>query len=239
MAGRPLERATQPNYGFIVKRESMTTRFLLVLALVTGMVPMTMAVTTGGASPREEGDRESASGAIQALDAAIQQRFTKVDGTFGFTRVMPRGTAHDFVPESDAELSSLSRLDDAHLRVALYLAGRRLLSPSADQPLFSRRQDPIKGPARLTPGARVRMPTAESLADEFRRAFAAFDRHEPHDESVAGDWTIVARPVRAANGTCLQCHRSDGVNWPARNTSDLHVGDVLGVVIYAYQQSAS
>ena len=63
-----------------------------------------------------------------SLDAAIQQRFTTVDGTFGFTRVMPRGTAHDFVPE---------------------------------------------------------------------------------------------------------------VNWPARNTSDLHVGDVLGVVIYAYQESTS
>ena len=197
-----------------------------------------MAATTRVAPPREERDSESASGAIQALDAAIQQRFTKVDVTFGFTRVMPRGTAHDFVPESDAELSSLGRLDDAHLRVVLYLAGRHLLNPSADQPLFYRRQDPIKGPARLTPGARVTMPTAESLADESRRAFAAFDRHEPHYDFVAGDWNVVARPVRAANGTCLQCHRSDGVNWPARNTSDLHVGDVLGVVIYAYQESA-
>ena len=216
----------------------MTARILLILALVTVMVPLSMAVTTRAASPREERHRESAS-ALQALDAAIQQRFTKVDGTFGFTRVMPRGTAHDFVPESDAELSSLSRLDDAHLRVVLYLAGRRLLNPSAEQPLFDRRQDPIKGPARLTPGARVPMPTPESLANEFRRAFAAFDRHEPHDAFVAGDWNGVARPVRAANGTCLQCHRSDGVNWPARNTSDLHVGDVLGVVMYAYQESAS
>ena len=185
----------------------MTTLFLLVLALVTGTVPLTMAVTTRVASSQEERDSESSSAAIQALDAAIQQRFTKVDGTFGFTRVMPRGTAHDFVPESDAELSSLGRLDDAHLRLVLYLAGRRLLSPSADQPLFYRRQDQIKGPARITPGARATMPTAESLADEFRRAFAAFDRHEPHDESVAGDWTVVAWPVPAVNGTCLQCHR--------------------------------
>jgi hypothetical protein len=217
----------------------MTTRILLVLALVTVMVPLTTAVTTRVPSPPEGRDRESARGAIQALDAAIQQRFTKVDGTFGFTRVMPRGTAHDFVPESDAELSSLSRLEDAHLHVVLYLAGRRLLSPSADQPLFYRRQDSIRGPARITPGARVTMPTAESLAEEFRRAFAAFDQHEPHYESVAGDWNLVARPVRAANGTCLQCHRSDGINWPARDTSDLHVGDVLGVVMYAYQQSTS
>jgi hypothetical protein len=217
----------------------MTTRILLVLALVTVLVPLTMAATTRGASPQEERDSESTSGVIQALDAAIQQRFTKVDGTFGFARVMPRGTAHDFVPESDAELSSLSRLDNANLRVVLYLAGRRLLGPSADQPLFYGRQDPIKGPARITPGAGVTMPTAESLADEFRRAFAAFDRHELHDEFVTGDWKVVARPVRAANGTCLQCHRSDGVNWPASNTSDLHVGDVLGVVMYAYQESAS
>ena len=65
----------------------MTTLFLLVRALVTGTVPLTMAVTTRGASSQEERDSESSSAAIQALDAAIQQRFTKVDGTFGFTRV--------------------------------------------------------------------------------------------------------------------------------------------------------
>jgi hypothetical protein len=123
--------------------------------------------------------------------------------------------------------------------VVLYLAGRRLLNPSADQPLFSHRQDPIKGPARITPGARVPTPAAESLADEFRRAFASFDRRARHDDFIAGDWRVVARPVRAADGSCLQCHRRDGVNWPARNTSDLQVGDVLGVVMYAYQESAS
>jgi hypothetical protein len=216
----------------------MTTR-TLVLTLVTVMVAQTMPVATRVVSPQEERDSESTRDAVQALDAAIQQRFMKVDGTFGFTRVMPRGTAHDFVPESDVELSTLSRLEDAHLRVVLYLAGRRLLSPSVDQPLFYRRQDAIKGPARITPGARVTMPTAESLADEFRRAFAAFDRHEALDEFVAEEWNVVARPVRAANGTCLQCHRRDGVNWPARNTSDLHVDDVLGIVMYAYQKSAS
>jgi hypothetical protein len=217
----------------------MATRILLALAVVTVSVPLTMAANPRGALRREAGEPESTRGAIRALDAAIQQRFTKVDGTFGFTRIMPRGTARDFVPESDAELSSLSRVDDAQLRVVLYLAGRRLLNPSADQPLFSRRQDPIKGPARITPGTRVTMPTAESLADDSRRAFAAFDRHEPHHEFIAGDWNVVARPVRAAHGTCLQCHRRDGINWPARETSDLQVGDVLGVVLYAYQESAS
>jgi len=74
-------------------------------------------ITTTAASAQEE---RAAVGAILALDAAVQKRFEKVD------------RAHGFVPENDAELSSLRELEEANVRVVLYLGGRSMLGPGPD-----------------------------------------------------------------------------------------------------------
>src|SRR5262245_46268743 len=77
-------------------------------------------------------------------------------------------------------------------------------------------------------------PDAASISNEARLAFAAFERKEPYYDFEAGDWNVVARPVRA-DDTCLKCHWSNGDHWPTGGRSDLRVGDVLGVALYAYQ----
>jgi hypothetical protein len=170
--------------------------------------------------------------AILALDAVIQKRFEKVDRRFGIVRVAVE--AHGFAPEDDAEVSSLRELDDAHLRVALYLGGRRLLGPQPDE-RGAQISDRVKGPAFITHGRFPATPAAESMWDEGRRAFAAFERKEPQYEFEIDNWNVVARPVRAGSDTCLMCHRSTGTNRLTTARSDLRVGDVLGVVLYAYQ----
>lgn len=73
------------------------------------------------------------------------------------------------------------------------------------------------------------------MTNEARRAFAAFERKEPYYDFEVGDWNVVARPVRAANGTCLNCHWSNGDHGLTNGRSDLRLGDVLGVALYAYQ----
>lgn len=65
---------------------------------------------------------------IASLNRSIQDRFKEVDRLFGLRRIVVIGdTPHRFRPESVAELSAVQELRDARLRVALYIAGRRVL----------------------------------------------------------------------------------------------------------------
>jgi len=185
-----------------------------------------LTITSRAASAQEE---RATVGAILALDAAVQKRFEKVDRRFGLSRLpLPKG-AHGFVPENDAELSSLRELAGANVRVVLYLGGRKMLGPGPDE-RRARWSDLIKGPAFITRERSLRIPSAESLTEEGRRAIAAFERHGPQHAFEVERWNVLARPVRADNGTCLKCHRSSGDNDPWGVTSDLSIGDVLGVV---------
>jgi hypothetical protein len=202
-----------------------------VLAIVHTMATLSMAASSGDVQE----DRVSSMGAILTLDAAIQKRFEKVDGTFGIRRIIPPAyTAHGFAPENAAEISSLRELEDAQLRVVFYLAGRGVLESQAEE-RRARVLETIKGPAYITRGLSSRLPDAASMSIEARRAFAAFERKEPYYDFEAGDWNVVARPVRAAEDTCLNCHWSTGDHGLTGGRSGLRVGDVLGVALYAYQ----
>jgi hypothetical protein len=203
-----------------------------VFAIVHTMA--TLGTTASSGDGQEE--RVSPIGAILALDAAIQKRFEKVDRRFGYARIETPGGAHGFAPENDAELSCLRELEDANLRVVLYLGGRDIVRPDERR---ARLSGPIKGPAFITRGPKFATPLAESLSMEARRAFAAFERKEPQHEFEVERWNVLARPVRAVNDTCLKCHWSTGSPSPRSGPSDLRVGDVLGVVFYAYAYQES
>ena len=210
----------------------MRTPLVLTLAALT-MVHAVAPTPTG--ATQEERASVSAVGAILALDAAIQKRFEKVDGRFGYTRLLLRNGAHGFAPENDEEISSLRELQDANLRVALYLASRSLVATRDENRVGASHR--IKGPLLITRGPFDATPPAASMRAEARRAFALFERTEQQHDFELGGWMVVARPVRALNDTCLKCHRSTGGNWPSGEPSDLRVGDALGVVFYAYQES--
>jgi len=205
-------------------------RALILLTAAAFAIVHTMATPT--AAPQEEWTA-SPVGALVALDAAIQKRFEKVDSRFGFTRLMLPNGAHGFAPENDEELSSLRELEDAHLRVALYLASRRFVEPAAEH-RAEHPADRIRGPLAITRGPSGATPPAVSMRSEGRAAFQLFERNDPQHEFQIGEWMVVARPVRAINATCLRCHSSSDTHWPTNN-SDLRVGDVLGVLFYAYQ----
>ena len=57
---------------------------------------------------------------------------------------------------------------------------------------------------------------------------------------TAGGWTFVARPVRASEASCLQCHEADGTTrtFPSRDhVPTLRVGDALGALLYGYKSA--
>jgi hypothetical protein len=176
---------------------------------------------------------------LAALNDCIQERFKDVDEGFGFRRLVQIGeTPHHFRPENARELSAVSALERAGLRVVLYLTGRQVLQAKSDRVVaesIAGRQM-IKGPALVTSaeGPPLDPPPGMELWSESRRAMALFDRAESHEFTLDA-WTFTARPVRAANRACLRCHRADGAASlrprPAP-TQDLRVGDALGVVLY-------
>lgn len=164
---------------------------------------------------------------IAALNRSIQDRFKDVDETFGLRRIVVLGdTPHRFRPENVTELAAVSELEDAGLRVAMYVAGRRVLQREPDLTTkgpFELNRRVIFGPIAVTaPEPAAALPAAVDLIDESRLAFRTLLQRERHDFEVA-DWKFTARAVRATSAQCLTCHRGQTI------------GDPLGVVLYAYQ----
>ena len=165
---------------------------------------------------------------IAALNRVIQERFRDVDGLFGARRIVVLGdTPHRFRPESVPEFSAVQGLVDARLRVALYIAGRRVLEREPDLSTnvpYELNRRVIVGPVAVTPpGSQPALPAAVDLIDDSRRAFQHLARQEQFDFESAG-WRFTARAVRASSNECLTCHRGR------------QLGEPLGVVLYAFQR---
>ena len=164
---------------------------------------------------------------IASLNRSIQDRFKDVDSTFGLRRIVVIGdTPHRFRPESVTELEAVRAVEDARLRVGMYMAGRRVLDREPDlttkQP-FALNRRIIFGPIAVTsPASADGLPEAFDLIEESRIAFHTLGQRERYDFEIA-DWKVTARAVRATTAQCLNCHRGRSI------------GDPLGVVLYAYR----
>jgi hypothetical protein len=198
----------------------------LQISAIVGILVIGAASTrpmAGQSSGARDGSWEAR--LIGSLDACVQERFTNVDNVFGFRRIVrPGETAHRFRPENIRELEEVRELEQANLQVVLYLAAREVLRSSPNPLLASR---VVRGPALVTPDhfEVADAPAPLQLWDESRLALQAFDRGETHRFTVSG-WTFVARPVRASEQSCLNCHRADA----------LRLGDPIGAVLYGYKR---
>lgn len=164
---------------------------------------------------------------IASLNRSIQERFKDVDDTFGLRRIVVIGdTPHRFRPETVTELAAVQEVEDAKLRVAMYVAGRRVLDREPDlttKTPFAVNRRVMFGPIAVTPPISAEgLPEAFDLIDESRIAFRTLGERDRHDFEFA-DWKFTARPIRASTTKCLTCHRG------------LSIGDPLGVVLYAYR----
>ena len=165
---------------------------------------------------------------IAALNRVIQERFKDVDKMFGARRIVLLGdTPHRFRPESVAEFSAVQGLVDAKLRVAIYLAGRRVLDREPDLSTkvpYEVNRRVIIGPVAVTPAdSQPTLPAEVDLIDESRVAFQHLAQREQYEFESTG-WRFTARAVRATSAECLTCHRGR------------QLGEPLGVVLYAYQR---
>jgi hypothetical protein len=136
-----------------------------------------------------------------------------------------------FQPENPTEFAVVNQLQSKGYEVALYLAGRNILttpSPAVALTLDTRRFG-VQGPAYIT---RLRdpkeLPGPDGLLPDSRAALVSFQSGAGYDIRK-GEWTVAMRPLRASNTACLQCHNA------AAGGSGLKIGDALGVVLYVYR----
>jgi hypothetical protein len=196
---------------------------------------------------------------IDPLDICIQTRFTQTNRGFGVERVsvplhapisswryVPQDhTILLFAPENDQEKAAMAEIERSGLKMALYLASRKVLGNSPDEyqdQRWGRLHAPIRGPVALTRNAqKADWPEDLSLWQQAQKVMQNFDSDKSmsHYEFSAGDKDFIARPVRTQEA-CLRCHTPQAY-WGAGSnksvTRQLSVGDPIGVLLYAYTKS--
>ena len=196
---------------------------------------------------------------IDPLDICIQTRFAQTNRGFGVERVsvplhatissmkyvFQDHSILQFAPENDPEKAAIAEIEQSGLKMALYLASRKVLGSPPDE---SQEQEgfrfhaPIRGPVALTRNARkTDWPEDLSLWKQAQKVMQDFDNDKAisHFEFSVGDKDFIARPVRAQEA-CLRCHTPQVYRGAGSNNSvtrQLSVGDPIGVLLYAYTKS--
>jgi hypothetical protein len=161
---------------------------------------------------------------LNQLNDCIQRRFL-ARTTFGMQRILPNQFhgVRQFRPENPAEQAVVNQLGQDGYQVALYLAGRNVLSAPTPISLLQPYRYAVQGPAYITRLNPEELPRPETLLEESR---AAFKKDQGYEIQKSG-WTVALRPLRASNETCVQCHNAAGAN--------VKMNDVLGLAMYVYK----
>jgi hypothetical protein len=218
---------------------------LIVLVLIVVCVTLTLPHGQAGAGRTET----TAPEALDNFDEVVQQRFHNVIG-FGMTRV---ATQRWFLPETKQEKDSVNALKKSGYEVCLYLVGRSILQDiperlqRSEKYLGSLGLHLMSGPVFVGKSTLKRLPGDREMWEPARKALREFDDGATRHSFEAAGWTIEARPVRASNNQCLECHGYDmefkfDANGPAYSfrpaavRNKLGVGDPMGALLYVYRK---
>ncbi len=193
-------------------------------------------------------DLKPANAMIDSFDASIQQRFL-TEPYFGIRRIAPNYPTNPhleyFDPKTDEETKSLADFESGGWKVFLYLFGRRAkprVARGKEQKDFTINYR-INQPVSITKGLKKEdLPKGESLIKDVKAAFLAFQTpngaNENNYEFRTGKWSYVARPVRAADETCIKCHTDFVITEKLKNNQfkfrKRRVGDANGVLVYGF-----
>jgi hypothetical protein len=135
-----------------------------------------------------------------------------------------------FRPENADEQAVVNQLREKGYQVALYLAGRNVLTDPSRNPLVPSYRYAVQGPAYITHlESPEELPRPDSLLEASRAALQAFSTSQSHGDTQKGGWTVLLRPLRASNEACVQCHNAAGAR--------VKMNDALGVVMYVYKHT--
>ncbi len=185
---------------------------------------------------------------IERFDKAVQQRFlTQPD--FGIRRIAPVNPPNPhlekFVAINDEEKMSVAEFEREGWLVSLYLFGRR----AAPKVVGGKEQEKFSINYRLNKALPItanlkenQLPKPEKLLAQVKTAFVDFQTaaspNENSYEFEIGKWSYVAKPVRAANESCLKCHAdyviTEKLGDDQYKFRKRAVGDANGVLVYGF-----
>jgi len=190
---------------------------------------------------------------IDRFDKEIHTRFL-TQPSFGMARLTPltpfklKG-AHlsYFSPQTADEKSIVDTFNNEGWDVGIYLFGRRSepkIVNGKQKNKFSI-QYRVNEPVPVTTKLRERdMQESTDLIKEVKQAFLTYQTSTPEAvrnyEFDRGDWSYVARPVRAMNESCLKCHNDyvviDKLDNGKFKFRKREVGDVNGILLFAFRK---
>jgi hypothetical protein len=167
---------------------------------------------------------------LNGLNECIQHRFVGRTG-FGMQRIVTNQFhgVPQFIPENSAEQAVVNQLGQDGYQVALYLAGRNVLSTRSPNSLLQPYRYAVQGPAYITRLNAEELPRPETLLEAGRAALEGFNNSTSYSDIKKGSWTVALRPLRATNETCVQCHNAAG--------AQVKMNDTLGVAMYVYKHT--
>jgi hypothetical protein len=193
---------------------------------------------------------------IDRFDNAINLRFL-TQPSFGMGRIVSgmiiqreklrSGHLSYFSPQTESELATVRAFSEEGWDVGIYLYGRR----SEPKVVRGKTKDKfsiqyrINQPVTVTATLKERdLQDASDMVKEVKQAFLVFQNSAPNAQQNygfdRGDWSYVARPVRAANQSCLQCHNDyvviDKLQDGRFKLRKREVGDVNGILLYAFRR---
>ena len=187
---------------------------------------------------------------IDDFDKVIQERFL-TKPFFGIARIAPVRPVmtnphfRDFYAFGEAEVATVQAFESSGWDVGIYLFGRKVIPRTGTQ-------DPNKFDIKYRLFDPIRVTNKEkdpdfrdskSIADPIKQAFVEFQKTgSPNENEVrfdVGRWSYVARPVRAANQSCVECHKDNPVVLDRLGDGKFtirprRVGDANGVLVYAF-----
>lgn len=238
-----------------MKRVKLTICLVWVTSLCA-LILFQEAGTSSGqttSQPKPSGEI-GASPDFEAFDQAVQKRFL-TQPNFGMARMLPTtpqplrsGHVRSFSPINEDEKSILAEFEKGGWKVGIFLYGRTAMPEHPEEsPLenFKIRYR-VNQPVPISRGLKEKdLAKAKKLIDEVKTAFVTFQTPTSENQAsyqfTKGDWTYVAKPVRAANQSCIQCHADyvitemlDNKRFKFRKRA---VGDVNGVIVYAFSKN--
>jgi hypothetical protein len=245
------------NGGITIHRVKLTIVAVAILAIVFILLAPSRArieVQAASVDPIDAvSDAVSPESLVDSFDKTVQRRFLTEPG-FGGARLIgndrPTGPTakhmDGFRPHTDEEFSAVAAFEKEGLDVGIYLFGRRVeprtnTKKANDYDIRYRLFNPIP----VTPGLkRSSFRKQKKLANEAKTAFLEFqDPNSPNANEMKfeiGEWSYIARPVRASSRSCLQCHKdyviSDKLSDGKFVARPRRIGDVNGVLFYAVRK---
>ena len=215
--------------------------FRLAAGLTAGTLPLLALTLSARPSPQNASPLPSSQTPQQVaetLDAIVQPRFQQNAGRFGVDRVVHL-EGHEQVswidPNNRSEARQFAAVKASHRSYALaflhcvHKPGAHVDPPTPAAPVdhdFKPSVEALIAVGGTQAGADRTFQWANKALGPVVLPYLDPLKHGHPVQTDYENWTVVMRPVRALQASCLSCH------------AGAHSGDTLGVMVYAVDKNA-